>query len=168
MAIKVLFICCDNAARSQMAEHILNHLGSGNFEARSAGSRPKPVHPLTIETLKQFNIDASTARSRHISEYAGEHFDYVINVCEQTRSSCDGSCRDSCPSFPGHDRKICWSFDDVANSDEADPAYAFRRICNEISNRLRIWIPVIEKSLKANRPLHLNSQEVANHETRID
>jgi len=147
MTIQVLFICCDNAARSQMAEHLLNQFGHGQFIARSAGTNPQPVDPMAIETLKEMHIDASTAQSHHIIEYASEHFDYVINVCDQTRSTCDFSCSDSCPSFPGYDKRICWSFQDVLHAKVSDEEKGreFRRVRNEIANRLRIWIPAIEK-----------------------
>lgn len=153
MTIRVLFICCDNAARSQMAEYILNHFGRGRFEARSAGSRPTPVHPLAIEALKELQIDASRAHSHHISEYAGEHFDYVINVCDKSLATCDLSCSDSCPSFPGYHRRICWGFEDVghAEGDENEKIGRFHRIRNEITTRIRIWIPVVEKALREMR-----------------
>jgi len=147
MGIRVLFICNDNAARSQMAEHLLNHFSRGQFVASSAGTHPKPIHPLTIAALQELHIDASGASSHHISEFAGERFDYVINVCNQTRSTCDLYCTDSCPSFPGYGRRICWSFEDVLNKDESDEEKAkeFRRIRNEIANRIRIWMPAVEK-----------------------
>jgi len=147
MDIRVLFICSDNAARSQMAEHLLNHFGHGHFVAKSAGTHPKPIHPLAIASLKELHIDAADASSHHISEFAGERFDYVINICNQTRSSCDLTCSDSCPSFPGYGRRICWSFEDVLNKDENDEEKAkeFRRIRNEIANRSRIWMPAVEK-----------------------
>lgn len=147
MGIRVLFICCDNAARSQMAEHLLNHFSRGQFEAKSAGTNPKPIHPLAIEALKEMHIDASGARSHHITEFSGEHFDYVINVCEQSSASCDFSCSDSCPSFPGYGKRICWGFEDVVNAggDEAEQLRKFRRIRNEIANRIRIWMPAVEK-----------------------
>ena len=133
-----------------MAEHMLNHFSRGQFDAKSAGTNPKPVHQLAIETLKELHIDASGARSHHISEYANEHFDYVINVCEQTRSTCDLSCSDSCPSFPGYGKRICWSFEDVTHgdsgdSDETERLKRFRDIRNEIANRIRIWMPAVEK-----------------------
>lgn len=150
MKIRVLFICCDNAARSQMAEHILNHLGNGEFEARSAGSNPKPVHPTTIEVLKELNIDASGAHSHSISEFSDEHFDYIINVCERSLATCQLHCSDNCPTFPGHNDRICWGFEDINRStdDIGERVAKFKRIRNEITNRLRIWIPVIEKSFK--------------------
>lgn len=130
-----------------MAEHLLNHFGRGQFEAKSAGSKPKDVHPMTVESLQELHIDASAAQSHHISEFAGERFDYVINVCEQTRSSCDLGCSDSCPSFPGYGKRICWSFEDVLHKDRSEEGMAkeFRRIRNEIANRIRIWMPAVEK-----------------------
>jgi arsenate reductase (thioredoxin) len=139
MPIQVLFLCTGNSARSQIAEHILNHLGGGRFSAVSAGTEPRSVHPATIRILAEIGIDASSAESKNLDVFAGQHFDYVITVCDRAR--------DRCPTFPGDTRRIHWSFDDpaAADGDEAEQMKVFRRIRNEITTRIRTWIAAIDK-----------------------
>lgn len=142
MSIRVLFLCTGNSARSQMAEHLLRALGGDRFEVFSAGIQPGGVHPLTIEVLAEAGIDASQAESKHLTRFLNQQFDYIITVCDKAR--------DQCPTFPGDGRNIHWSFDDpaAASGGEDKQIKAFRRIYNEISNRLRIWIAAVDKQEK--------------------
>jgi len=139
MAIRVLFLCTGNSARSQMAEHVLRSLGGDSFEVFSAGVNPRGVHPLTIRVLAEAGIDASRAESKHLTQFLDEHFDYIITVCDKAK--------DQCPTFPGDSERIHWSFDDPAGASgsEEKQLKEFRRIHNEISNRIRIWIAAVDK-----------------------
>jgi len=121
-----------------MAEHILRHLGGGHFEVYSAGTDPQGVHPLTITVLDDLNIDARAAESKGLGRFLDQQFDYIITVCNRAN--------DHCPSFPGDHRRIHWSFDDPAavGGDQAR-LKAFRRVCNEITNRMRIWIAAVDR-----------------------
>ncbi len=91
--IRVLFVCIGNSARSQMAEAILGHVGGPDFDVHSAGTHPGGVNPLTIRALAEIGIDWSGARSKSVTEYLDQPFDYVITVCDQAR--------EACPVFPG-------------------------------------------------------------------
>ena len=139
MSIQVLFLCTGNSASSQMAEHILNQLGNGRFAATSAGTEPRPVHPLTIQALAEIGIDAGKAESKGLEACAGRQFDYVITVCDKAR--------DQCPTFPGDTRRIHCSFNDpaAAEGDEAERLKVFRRIRNEITTRIRTWMAAVDK-----------------------
>ncbi len=139
MPIQVLFLCTGNSARSQMAEHILNHLGGGRFSASSAGTEPRPVHPMTVRALAEIDIDASTAKSKGLETFTGRKFDYVITVCDKAR--------DQCPTFPGDTRRIHWSFDDpaAATGTEAERLNVFQRIRGEITTRIRAWMAAVDK-----------------------
>lgn len=139
MPIQVLFLCTGNSARSQMAEHILNHLGNGRFAAVSAGTEPRPVHPMTIRALAEIGIDASQAECKGLETFAGQRFDYVITVCDKAK--------DQCPTFPGDTRRIHWSFDDpaAATGTEAERLKLFQRIRNEIATRIRTWMAAVDK-----------------------
>ena len=104
--IRVLFVCTGNSARSLMAEALLRHLGGGAFEVHSAGTEPKGVNPLTLQVLAEAGIDASWARSKSVSEYLGQRFDYVVTVCDQARQVC--------PVFPGVHQSLHWGYEDPA------------------------------------------------------
>jgi arsenate reductase len=62
MAIKVLFLCTGNSARSIIAEALLRARADGAFDAHSAGTTPCGVHPLSVRVLRGHGIDASGLR----------------------------------------------------------------------------------------------------------
>jgi len=140
--IRVLFLCTGNSARSQMAEGLLRTYGDNDFEVYSAGTEPKEVHPLAIQVMKDIKIDISNQKCKHLAQFENKLFDYVITVCDRVN--------DNCPTFPGDNERIHWSYDDPAEViDDLDLQYQkFKRIRNEISERLRIWIAVQRKNLK--------------------
>jgi arsenate reductase len=114
-----------------MAEGLLRHDGRGEFEVASAGTKPGFVRPEAIATMRELGIDISGHRSKHVDEFAGQEFDYVITVCD--------SARESCPVFPASTERLHWSFDDpaaVSGTDEERLA-VFRRVRDEIRSRLR-------------------------------
>jgi arsenate reductase (thioredoxin) len=89
----VLFLCTENACRSQMAEGLVNHDLAGQVKAFSAGVRPSRVNPRAIQVMAELGIDISHHRSKSVDELAGEHFDLVITVCDRAAQQC--------PMFPG-------------------------------------------------------------------
>jgi arsenate reductase len=91
-----------------MAEGLLRHLAGDRFEVHSAGTQPKGLAEGTVEVMREIGIDIRGQRSKHVDEYAGQPFDYVITVCD--------SARQSCPVFPGGGERIHW--------DVEDPLYA--------------------------------------------
>ncbi|NJN67792.1 MAG: arsenate reductase ArsC [Chloroflexaceae bacterium] len=101
---RVLFLCTGNSARSQMAEGYLRHLSQGQVEVASAGTRPSQVHPLAIEMMARAGIDLSHHRSKHLDEFLGQSFDYIITVCDYQR--------EICPVFPVDPERIHWGFPD--------------------------------------------------------
>lgn len=127
---KVLFICTHNSARSQMAEGFLNALYGDLYEAYSAGTEPSRVNPYAIRAMAEIGIDISHHRSKHLREFLGMEFDYVITVCD--------SAKDSCPFFPGGKRYIHQGFEDPskAQGSEEEIMEKFRRIRDEI----RAWV----------------------------
>jgi arsenate reductase len=133
--IRVLFVCTGNSARSQMAEALLREIGKGAFETYSAGTEPRPIDPLTVRALAEAGIDISGARSKSVSEFFGQQFDYVVTVCDRAR--------ESCPVFPGAANAVHWGFDDPAEATgtEAARLAVFERVLGEISIRLRIFAP---------------------------
>ena len=136
---RVLFLCTGNSARSQMAEALLRHLGRDQFEVHSAGLEPKGIHPLTIRALEEIGLDVSQQTSKALSTYLGKtHFAYLITVCS--------SAEEKCPIFPGMGTRLHWPFDDpaAAGGSEEERLAVFRRVRDEIADRLRIWLSGME------------------------
>jgi len=134
--IRVIFVCTGNSARSQMAEALLRRDGGDRFEVASAGVDPKGLHPLTVRALAAVGIDVSGARSKSVTEYLGQPFDYVVTVCDRAR--------ESCPYFPGGGETLHWGFDDPAEAtgSEGERLAVFDRVLREISGRVRRFVPV--------------------------
>lgn len=138
--IRVLFLCTHNSARSQIAEALLGRYGGGDFYVRSAGTEQTRVNPLAVQTLAELGIDWSGARSKVLTEFLDEPWDYVITVCDRARQAC--------PVFPGAVNTLHWGLDDPSEVEgtEEEKLAAFRRTATEVSVRLR---PFIEIALRA-------------------
>jgi arsenate reductase (thioredoxin) len=132
--LRVLFLCTGNSARSQMAEGLLRFLGKDDFDVFSAGSNPYGLNPLAVQAMAEIGIDTSQQRSKHLNEYLGQEFNYVITVCDQAN--------ETCPTFPGDPNPIYWSYPDPATAvgDDADKVRAFRKVRDELRERLHLWI----------------------------
>jgi arsenate reductase len=89
----VLFLCTHNAARSQMAEGLLNARYDDRYDAYSAGVTPTAVNAYVIEAMAEIGIDLSEKHSKSIDEFRGWTFDYVVTVCDHAK--------ETCPFFPG-------------------------------------------------------------------
>jgi len=99
----VLFVCTENAGRSQIAEHLFNASANGLHEARSAGTKPAAsVHPAVIDVLASRGVDASGARPKALT---GDLIDWADRVVTM-------GCGDECPvtGKPTED----WEIPDVA------------------------------------------------------
>ena len=129
--IRVLFVCTGNSARSVMAEALLRHHGRDRFEVHSAGTEPKGINPLTLRILAEAGIDATWARSKSVTEFLGQRFDYVVTVCDQARQSC--------PVFPGVHESLHWGYEDPAEATgtEEERLAVFRRVFIQIGERVQ-------------------------------
>ncbi len=104
MKTKVLILCTGNSCRSQMAEGILKHYGSDKFEVESAGTKPSKVNETAIRVMNEIGIDISKHRSKNVSELLGQHFHYIVTVCDNAK--------ETCPVFPGNSIRLHWPFPD--------------------------------------------------------
>lgn len=131
---RVLILCTGNSARSQMAEGLLRHLAKETIEVYSAGTHPSTVNPLAIKVMAEIGIDISHHRSKSVTGFVGQPFDYVITVCD--------SAKESCPVFPGELARIHWSFPDPAavQGSEDERLQAFRTVRIGLINRLRLFV----------------------------
>ncbi len=136
--LKVLFLCTENACRSQMAEGLVNHDLAGQVQARSAGVRPSRVNPRAIQAMAELGIDISRQRSKSVDELAGEPFDLVITVCDQAQ--------EQCPIFPGKVEVLHVGFPDPAQATgtEAEIMAAFRQGRDDMREQL---LPLLKKFL---------------------
>jgi arsenate reductase len=135
--LKVLFLCTENACRSQMAEGLVNHYLAGKAKAFSAGVAPGKVNPNAIRVMAELGIDISQHRSKPVSEFEGQEFDLVITVCDRAR--------EQCPFFPGTGRKIHVSFPDPgqATGSEKEILAVFRRVRDEMKEKI---LPLLQET----------------------
>ena len=143
--IRVLFLCTHNSARSQMAEGLLRELGHNKVEVFSAGSEPTSIHPLAIKVMSGRGIDLSQHRAKHLEEFLGQKFDYVITVCDKVR--------EVCPIFPGDPEKTHWSFPDPAaiEGNLQTREKGFEDTARELTIRIQYLLLMIERKLKEQR-----------------
>jgi arsenate reductase len=120
--LKVLFLCTENACRSQMAEGLVNHDLAGRVRAFSAGVRPSRVNPRALAVMAELGIDLSRHYSKSVDDLAGEQFDLVITVCDQAQ--------EQCPLFPGETEVRHVGFPDPARATgtEEEVMAVFRQV----------------------------------------
>jgi protein-tyrosine-phosphatase len=139
-AVRVLFLCTHNSARSQMAEAILRHRGGAAVEVSSAGSQPSHVHPMAARTLIELGLDTAGLHSKPLGPFAGDRFDYVITLCDVVR--------EACPSWSGEPEQIHWSLPDPSLIDASEEAalLAFRGTAIELFRRVRYFLAVLARA----------------------
>ncbi|MBA3052402.1 arsenate reductase ArsC [bacterium] len=127
---KVQFLCTGNSCRSQMAEGFLKHLGGDKFEAYSAGVNPTQVNPLSVKVMNEVGVDISGQRSKSVSEFLNQQFDYVITVCDNAKQTC--------PILPGECEKIHWNLEDPADAqgEDEERLIIFRKVRDEIKHKI--------------------------------
>lgn len=133
---RILILCTGNSARSQMAEGLLRHDAGDRFEVFSAGVKPGHVRPEAITVMREIGIDLSGHRSKHVDEFAGQRFDYVLTVCDNAR--------ESCPIVPGPSETIHHSFVDPAECDGT--AEARLAVFREVRDQIRVYLRNFSRS----------------------
>ncbi len=130
---RVLILCTGNSARSQMAEGLLRHDAAEKFDVESAGTEPGFVRPEAIAVMREVKIDITGHRSKHVDEFAGREFDYVITVCDNAR--------ETCPVFFGSAKKLHHDFEDpaAAAGSKQERLAVFRRVRDEMRAYLRAF-----------------------------
>ncbi len=119
---RVLFVCVENANRSQMAEAFARLHGGEGVEAFSAGSRPSGViNPKAVRFMGELGYDLSTHDSKSLDQIDGT-FDAVITM----------GCGDSCPWVPARIRED-WALPDPKHMDDE----AYRGVRDTISAKVR-------------------------------
>ena len=125
---RALFLCRENAGRSQMAEAFFQYYAGDKFDAQSAGDQPAAkINPLVIEAMAEKGIDLAFRRPRGMDEIenAGRPFDLVVQM----------GCEQSCPLTPSG-RVENWELEDPAEK----PLEFIRGIRDTIEKKVKSLI----------------------------
>lgn len=124
--MRVLFLCTQNACRSQMAEHWARHLFDDRVVAASAGTHPARPHPIMLAVMEEAGVSVAGARSKHLDELAQSEWDLVVTLCD--------SAAETCPSLPGSRCTLHRPFPDPARTTgtAAEITDAFRHVRDQI------------------------------------
>ena len=120
---EVLFVCVQNAGRSQMAAGLLDKLAAGRVHVRSAGSDPADrLNPNVVAAMAEVGVDLEKEFPKPLTDEVVRAADAVITM----------GCGDACPIYPGK-RYEDWQLDDPAETD----LDGVRRIRDEIAGHVR-------------------------------
>lgn len=123
-----------------MAEVIWNDLSSGRWKAVSAGSNPSGyVHPLALKALQEIDLPIEGLHSKSSEPFTNEPFDLVVTVC--------GNAKEACPTWPSAKQLLHWPFFDPADAtgDESEQMEVFRKVRDEIRERIQSWLQSAEQ-----------------------
>jgi len=127
---KILFVCVENARRSQMAEGFAEVLGREKVAVYSAGSRPSSeIDPLVIEVMKEKGIDLSTNRPKGLNDLPPIEMDYLITM----------GCEVTCPAISAK-RIIEWEIPDP----KGKSIDVFREVKDLIEDKIRALLSEID------------------------
>jgi arsenate reductase len=118
----VLFVCLQNAGRSQMSEALFVRAAGGRHEARSAGTTPGDrVHPEVVAVMRELGMDLSSRKPQGLTDELAQWADVVVTM----------GCGDECPYIPGK-RYLDWDLPDPKRL----PVDQVRVIRDEIADRV--------------------------------
>jgi arsenate reductase (thioredoxin) len=119
----VLFVCLQNAGRSQISEALFTQAANGKHKALSAGTTPADhVHPEVVEVMRELGIDLADRQPRMLTRELAEEADIVVTM----------GCGDQCPYIPGK-KYIDWNLPDPAGQ----PIEQVREIKDKIAQRIQ-------------------------------
>jgi arsenate reductase (thioredoxin) len=123
---EVLFVCVQNAGRSQMAAALLDHHAKGRVHVLSAGSQPaSTLNPAVVEAMNEIGLDISKEFPKPLTDDVVRAADVVVTM----------GCGDACPLYPGK-RYLDWELEDP----EGKSLQTVRRIRDEVDERVRTLV----------------------------
>jgi len=134
----ILFVCVENAGRSQMAEGFFNKYAPDGYIGISAGTKPvSQINPLAVKVMEEIGIDISTQNSKEINEGMMRDSLKIINM----------GCMDTefCPTLflP---KVVDWNLEDPKNK----PIERVREIRDEIGMRVKELVTSLKSSQSIN------------------
>lgn len=125
----VLFVCNQNAGRSQMAQAFFERYAPEGLHAESAGNEPiARIHPVVLEAMAEVGIDLSGRRPQLLTRAMAARADVVVTM----------GCGDACPVYPGKHYED-WHVDDP----DGQPLDAVRAIRDDISDHVRTLVELL-------------------------
>ncbi len=132
----ILFLCSENAARSQMAEALLRHKADDQFDVFSAGTHPGEVDSRAMNALSKFGVYASNLVSKNINLFDDKVFDYVITLCNNTNNEYR--------SYTDTGKQLAWDITDPKERSDSDPFFV---TLTELNNRLSMFLLVEQNAI---------------------
>ncbi len=132
---RVLFLCTENSARSQIAEAVLNAKGKGQFVSYSAGSRPaSDISPYARLIMEEIGEDASNYVPKSAEKFLDQEFDFIITLCDKMKNEC--------PVMSNNAIYVHWGISDPKDfkGTEEEVMKQFRRIRNELVSRINLLL----------------------------
>ena len=127
----VLFVCVENAGRSQMAEGFFKKYAPSGFKAQSAGTKPaSQINPIVVQTMREIGIDISQQKSKEITEEMMRGSEPIVNMGCMDKSFCPTL------SLP---KVIEWNLEDPKGKSIEE----IREIRDEIEKRVKELVSAI-------------------------
>jgi arsenate reductase (thioredoxin) len=122
---KILFVCVENAGRSQMAEAFAKKYGNDTFMISSAGNKPaEKVNPVVVEVMKEKGIDISMNKPKLLTAKMAQDVDLIVTMGCNNQGICPG---------PFFKPTINWTLEDPKDK----PIEKVREIRDEIEQRVK-------------------------------
>ena len=131
-AKSILFVCVENAGRSQMAEGFFNKYAPKGYEAISAGTKPiSQINPIAVEVMREADIDISNQKSKELTEDMIRNSSNIVNMgCME---------KESCPTL-FLQNLLDWNIEDP----KGKPIEKVRQIRDEIDQRVKELVASIK------------------------
>jgi protein-tyrosine-phosphatase len=128
----ILFVCVENAGRSQMAEGFFNKYAPKGYQAISAGTKPiSQINPIAVEVMREADIDISNQKSKELTEDMIRNSSNIVNMgCME---------KESCPTL-FLQNLLDWNIEDP----KGKPIEKVREIRDEIDQRVKELVASIK------------------------
>jgi arsenate reductase (thioredoxin) len=143
----ILFVGTGNSCRSQMAEGFTRHLAANGLRVYSAGTEPKPIHPLVVKVMKEVGIDISDQRSKGLDAVPLDGVDMLVTLC--------GDAAETCRAIQLRVTRDHWPLPDptLARGDDDQILKVFREVRDAIRARVEtLLMPGRKEQGEAKRP----------------